>query len=796
MISISDAKQAKRLETLTIWFRRATADGHPVPTDAELAGIAANPNGWNDPPVSDVVDAWAPTIAHLLHQVKFGVDPDVAADITGELCTPARPIAVPTPSTPEPATTADDRPSAANSVDRSDPDSPQLLDRLLQWRSRRIADGAEGADTIKDVTLANLVKFNHTDAEQIRKKLPGPAAYLAAEIAAVMGGSTSTDSPEPVVRSMSPIPAPAPPPAPATAPATTPPVTPATPSPPRQAGTASVFLDLDHNAFSPYEYGDSDVEVAQIAVKTTADGIRLTFDPYVPETDKMVIYRVVSGENVVPYKPEAGDIVAVTTGLAVEDERFATSAVRTYQVWCHVGLDREDACRSQPFLLAQAEAVSPVDDFTLTEDEGRVIGQWSVFPGTRAVRVYRIPLNSAAPPATDDRYRICAEEPNLTGFVDIGAERGERYLYRALAEVPVGESTRLSKPTQQEVLVSVVLQPVTDLTVNVAGDDDTQFDLVWSAPTAGTVKVYRLAGPPPAGLGDTDMDEAQLQPQGLNEDSRIKHPVTSADLEHSQMRGVPWPADWQRAYLVPVTVLNGRARVGTTTITTRALPPVTDMEIIERFHTEVVTFGWPPGAASVKAFVGLDSMSPEEICANNQPTEEINEARYRRDGGLAFAKRLASNGCLVCLVPVAYSRGEEVRGRIATQRYPGLARVEYKLVYVPGTHTVQLWLKADTEVEYPPPMMLINNLDRFPLSSDDGQFVPLTPPDRSQQLPQCTVEHISRDGTDSGWTIDLSPVQGFFRLFFGPQPPGSRPLALKDPGLEDLYRYPQQGAAQ
>ncbi len=765
---------------LTLWFRRAADDGHPVPTDDELLAIAGDPNGWDNSSASEAVGAWSPTIAHLLHQMKFGVDPDVAADITGELSAPSRPIVVVSPPAPAPS---------------AEPPDPRdhLLEQLLQWRSHRIAEGAEGADGIKDVTLGNLVKYNHTDAEQIRKKLPGPAAYLAPEIAAVMTGAGGPDAAQPpVVAPESPVIPAAPAPAQAPAATTSPPAA----GPSRHHAPESVLLDLDHSAFSPYEYGESDIEVVQLTVKTTGEGIRLSFDPYVPDAAKMVMYRVVSGENAVPYKPEAGDLVAVTTGLTVEDERFATSAVRTYQVWCHIGLDRDDACRAQPFLLAQHEIVSPVDGFTITEDEGRVIGQWSVFHGTRAVRVYRIPLNSATPSMTNEHYRICAEEPNLTGFVDNSAERGERYLYRVEAEVVVGESPRLSKPVQQEVLVSVVLQPVTDLNVNVADGDDTQFDLIWTSPASGAVKVYRLAAPPPAGLEGGDVDEAQLGPQGLNEDSRIKHPVTSADLERSRMRGVPWPADWQRAYLVPVTVLNGRARVGATTITTRALPPVTDMEIVERFHTEVVTFGWPVGAASVKAFVGLDSMSPEEICTNNQATEEINEARYRRDGGLAFAKRLASNGCMVCLVPVAYSRGEEVCGRITAQHYPGLARIEYKLVFLPGTHTAQLWLKADIEVEFPPGLMLINNFDRFPLSPDDGQFVYLTPPDQGQQLPQCRVDHISRDGDNTGWTIDLSEVGGFYRLFFGQQPAGSRPLALQDPALEDLYRYPQSGAAQ
>ena len=128
-----------------------------------------------------------------------------------------------------------------------------------------------------------------------------------------------------------------------------------------------------------------------------------------------------SGDGEQPYKPEVGEQVAVTVGTSTEDTRFLTTAVRHYQVWAHVGADEVQARASQPVKWAVGEEISPVEDMRLTEDEGRVVGEWSVFSGTRAVRVFRIPLDEGGPITTDPRYQISITDHNLTGFVDADA---------------------------------------------------------------------------------------------------------------------------------------------------------------------------------------------------------------------------------------------------------------------------------------------------------------------------------------------------------------------------------------
>lgn len=830
---MADPKEMRRLAALQHWASHATGARFPVPEAAELAAISANPNNWAALGASPLARAWAQTIDFILHQVKFGVEPaSVVAFLPTELQRPTGDVPRPAPP-PNVAPAAADPPPQAAPLPPSPPAAPppaaprtestppvpddaaaQHLHRypdvvaaLVRWRTEQISAGVPGADAIKDVTLRNLVKFNHTDAEVIRRKLPPTAADLAEDIAEVIARFADPTRAAPQ-RPPEPTPgrhrvAPDSPTGPLAAQPAAPAARKIVPSvgAPGAAGAGGVVLDLAHGDFCEYEYGESEVTVGAIEIRATAEGLRLAFEQFAAPPGTVVLYRVVSGDDTVPYKPEAGELLTVTTAAGTEDNRFLTSAVRNYQVWCHVGVDEHDARRSQPFLWARGEEVSQVEDFSIHEDQGRVIGQWSVYPGTRAVRVYRIPLDGPTPANHDPRHQICADQPNLTGFVDSGATRGARFLYKAMAEVNVNDLVRLSRPRQQDILVTVTLQGVADLAVTVTDDESSEFDLRWTTPPAGQVRIYRLGTPPPAGLTDSEFQEAALGPQGFTEQTRINYPVTAgATPTVSQIAGVPWPAAWQRAYLTPVTVLNGQARIGRTRVQTRPLPPVFGAKIVERFHTEIATFGWPDGAANVLAFVGSRTTAPQEICSGD-PVAEISKSHHRRDGGLTFRTRLDTNGCTVCLVPVAYSGGEQITGAITALDYPGLTRIRYAFTQQhtpPPRFVIDIWLRGDTDIEAPPPFVLVNNPHRFPLEPQDGRPVYLTPPGGGQAVPQCYVDRISVDGGPTGWTAELTEEHGYVRLFAltAGTPVTSRPYALLDPELQWLRIPPPPGPPQ
>lgn len=715
------------------------------------------------------------------HESQPGGDqpPDPAA--------PEQPPAAPEPA-PGPA------PATAPAPAPADRES-QIVATLKQWRARRIAEGAHGAELIRDVTLKNLVKYGDTAAEQIGKKLPGAAADLRYEIAAVIaqfvdptaGPATQTMD---AARAQSRRPS-----------ITTRPLArdrPTRPAAPRPDPAEGVLLNLTHRDFCEYDYGESDVEPGPITIKSTQSGLRLSFEPFIPEAGKMVIYRVVSGDEAAPpFKPEAGDLVAVTTALQVNDDRYLTCAVRHYQVWCHVGVDHEDARHNQPFLIAEGQEVSPVDDFVVSEDEGRVIGLWTTYPGTQRVRIYRIPLEGSAPVRDDPRNQICVGQTNLTGFVDNGATRGMRYLYRVLAEVKVGSATRLSRHRQQDILVSVVLDSVDDLEVAL-NEDNSRFDLTWTTPPAGQVRVYRVSTPPPPGLTGSEMPEAALQVQGFTDEALIKDPIIAADANRSRIVGVPWPAAWERAYLTPVTVLGGNSRIGTTKVHTRPLPPVSAASIIERFDTEIITFGWPKGASAVHAFVGSTTLRPEEICERGHPTAEVSRAQYERDGALILPRPLEPKGCTVCLVPVSYSGGEQIRGDMTVLRYPGLHRLFYDLVprQVPARHVREIKLYSNLDIDSPIAFVMRNRLDRFPLTPDDGELIYFRPREGGSPVSQWVVSNLARGEHMTGCKVDWTDYRGYFRLFIRSQSDPEKRYALADASPHRLWLAPSVGAPE
>ncbi|UZG60069.1 hypothetical protein [Rhodococcus opacus] len=775
-------KQARRETALLAWSRPAGALGFEVPTEDELRRIAANQDTWRSEAPSAAAVDWADTIVHILHQIKFGMDPlEVVRHLPDDLLIPkSGPVRRQAPaSAPVPA--------AAAPESRPEPVLTPI-DALFAWRAQQIAAGVEYAETIKDATFHNLIKYGHTSVEQVRRQLRGPATALAEEIATILG-SFAQPSGEPAPTDAT---------APANEAADTRPE-PALTVPPDASGAAGVLDRLITEDFCEYEYGETDIVPTDLKFTKTADGYTFTWAPHMSQT-AVTLYRIVSGEGSVPHKPEAGDLVGVTLETTWDDARFFASAVRNLQIWCHTGADVDDARKRQPVLIAQGEIVSPVADFVLTEDEGRVIGQWNVWSGTQAVRIHRIPLGTGSPVVHDPRNEICSGQPNLTGFVDRDVERGARYLYRAMSEVVVNGGTRLSQPAQGEILVSVVLESVNDLTVQSEDAGDIPyFDLAWTDPSAGRVVIYRTEFPPDAGLQDTEVPEASLGPQGLTEETRLAHPAVAVEGRTSRMVGVPWPSGWDRAYLTPVTLLNGTARVGTTTVQTRPIAPVSNARIIERCNKQIVTFGWPKSAAAVLAYVGPMGLPFDQV-SPSADADEISARQYRRDGGMSLRSNLPAGGCSVHLVPIAFSRGEQITGTVTSIEYNGLVRMAYGLRRddSPGASSwVSIHLFSAEDVESPPPLVLVFNRDRLPLSSRDGRSVPLRGVGEDRPVMQCVMPRLSRGWADTGWKADLGGHAGYVRLFVDANRAqfGARRFAMLDPAVSTLRLDPGSGSS-
>lgn len=712
---------------------------HPVHGVADLdRELEHGATGWGEA----TVEEWRGTLEWLLHQLKMGVH-DPVAQLPDELLAPAGILAAVAGSisSEHPVASADvnstgmfnPRAQASPPRPSSNPSSP--LDALKEWRRAGIDSGRGDLSNLKESQIAQIVRSNRITAEAIAAILPPAVSGLAAEIAGVIDSVKSVDA-EAQPAADAPLQAP---------PHTAPPVTngratpsavdgtgnPATTSAPapsargrRANSPVGTFLPLDPHDFEEFDYSSVPGTVHQIKAATSAAGVVCSWPAYEVDDCEVAVYRLVSNNDFPPYAPERGDYIGATTDIKVSDGRPFESAVRFVQVWVNVGADIDDAAAAQPVLHADTAVVSPVADVEIREDEGRVIGQWTVFPGVSAVQVYRIPIERAAFGGDDPQYRIAVDEPNLGGFIDRTAERGKRYIYRVRAEAAVDGTTRLSSHTQAELLLSAVLEAVTDLAVVTHGDDDDpQFDLTWTAPAAGRVVIYRTVSGPNPGVEAEALPEASLASAGLPVDNRLSHPVIAgAPLQTSTMACVPWPREWNRAYFTAVTVLGDRVQVGSTTSATRT-GSITHAQVVERVNKQILTFAWPAGAAYVLVHIGPRGHSAEQGISG-EPIE-ISSEMYERFGGLHFTNSLPNGGCALHLIPVAFAAARRVHGKPVTVDYPGLLRVYYDATVARSVTgkpvAVTVRVAAEMDVEGSPPFVLIHNEDRLPLNARDGR---------------------------------------------------------------------------
>lgn len=810
-----NSKQQLLFDALLIFAEWVQASGYPVPTRAELEDIATTPDGYVTRLDSPVVTAWAPTIDELIRQRKFGVSPAIANDglddelrrPSGELTQDTRPKATPTPNSPDEPDPLTGPAGVEFGTDGADPVVEATVAALLAWKAERIAAGDTRVQSIKEMFLRGAAAGGFS-AELIERQLPGNGHH-APEIARIIAefsgqpvprgedtsGRTAPIAEPRAARHAAPREEPSGPSVRIPAPEQHR-VDPASPRPNSGGGARDAgVLNLKHEDFEPFTH-ETPVEPnpAPLRVRTVDGRVRVSFEPHAV-AGKMVVYRVVSGDDFAPYKPESGYLIAATTGLSVDDDRPLACAVRNYQVWCQVGTDLEGARRSQPFLLAGGAEVSPVRAVSLSQYEGQVIGEWTVHPNTSAVRIFRVPVEDGSdlgPGFDDPQHQISLDRDNRRGFVDSAATPGSRYRYRILAEATVGTGVRLSRAEQRYVEVDVVLDPIDDLEFE--SDDDTgSFELSWTDPPIGAVRVFFSDTPPAPTLRDLlglEWSSLVREEPRFDEENRIRYPPESLGAGRSAVRRVPWPSGWDRAYFTPVTYLGQKVRVGTTRVVTRPLPPVRDAELVERFDTEMVKFSWPAGAASVWVFLGPATLSPEDICSGNKPAEEISRSKHMRDGGHSFARPLEAKGCKVCLVPVHYSSFDMIRGRITTLNYPGLHRIWYNLhpKEVQGRDVRELRLRHEVDLDSPMSVQLTYNRDRLPLSPDDGTALQFRQPQNGEMLAQCRFEQGLRHGDHlTGWMTDLTGLEGFVRLFVVMQGDQTKRFALADPSIREMF---------
>jgi hypothetical protein len=796
---MAQATEQQRFEVLARWRNEAMAAGHAVPSEGFIRAFSeAGTTALALAESSDesATRQWLPTLAFFAKQWKMSViSPDLpnqlkaptGQSVAGALSTP--PAAPPAPSTdsPVPFTSAELAPAEAAALTPAD----QRFEALKAWRDKALESLPDSVANLKESHLRTIARTELVTPAEIASSLPASLSKLADPISDVLAKiapsrATPLNSTAPTS-----APASAEPTAlqPATGPAQSAEAQAASVNPQRPHSTGP-SNDVDPSGFVPYDFSRASDEVIALRGSGTEDsGFVLTWDGF-PSVHPVVLYRVVSSDQNIPWNPDTADLVVSTVKTSATDSRPFESAVRYVQVWANSGMSVAEAKLSQAVLHAQAAFIAPPRNVDIREDEGRVIGQWETWPGTTRVMVFRVPIERAAHESGAPQHNILSDHDNLGGFVDTGATRGSRYLYQAVAEAPVEGVGQRSFPLVRPVLVSDVIEQVVDLAVIRHGEDEPQFDLNWSTPPGGQVVIYRSEQPPRPGADLKPLPESALAQADLRDADRLAHPISRADGKAS-MKDVPWPRAWTRAYFTPVTLLNGQAFVGIS-IASVHTEKIKRAKIVERVNKQVLTFQWPDGAASVFVYEGV-SGQPAEIATQNAQAHEITKEQYVQRGGLTFPRRLPSKGCDIHLVPITFLAGERVMGAPTTISYGRLFRLRYEIKQqrnVVGAITgVSVGVRSEEEMGKPPPFVLVYNPDRLPLSKADGRVLTVAPEavEGSPISKRLTFSHLGASAGETwktpadAWKSEVGKPRGFIRLFVDLPPDGNIMVALIDP---------------
>ncbi|NLT31437.1 MAG: hypothetical protein GXX86_13485 [Propionibacterium sp.] len=740
------------------------------------------PNRTGAPPGSaHSAPGWQLVGGHPSSGSSAAIPSDAVLPSGGSMIIPNQPTGQPGPPVGAPPATAG--PAAAP------PTEDDLITRLRAWRDDH------NVEEVKDRHLRMVVSNDSRTLEEIAAVLPASARARAVEILKVVNAFHS------VVRRREPEPDPAP---------AAPPKAPEQ-SPEPTDNPAEVHVAWDDperiapllDAFAPVDFSE-EINPDPVPIRASGQGDDLLLrwpawrntdrdrdgrpdDASLAEADWFVVYRLVASDDMTPYSPDVAQVVAVTTRLGANDVRPPTGPVRRYQVWVNDGPTREEAWANQPRLHAHTAVVAKPSAVDIREDEGRVIGQWGVAPGVRAVRVFRVPAERAHGGTGDPQYRILANETNLGGFVDDGAEPGRHYVYQLFVEADVDGALQLSLPTIVPLTTRAVLEPVTDLVCTLEeGEDGAKFDLQWSPPPIGRVVIYRTTlGPLPGADAETVVAEA-LPQMRLPADDRLAHPITVTGDGSATMLDVPWPRDWVRTYFTPVTLHGDQARVGRTIPQVRTRS-VRDAKIFERVTQQVLTMPWPEGAATVQVFMSPPG-EPAELAIAGTPFAEISAAAYQRFGGLHFNQLLDATGCDLHLVPLSFAAGEKIVGRSTTVRYPGLMRLYYGCEQL-GNGLLMVRVRGEFDNPTAPPFVLVHNPTRLPLDVNDGRTVQVRAEVAGPNGP--LMARFAPAGLSSqwstGWVAEVGSLgPGYLRVFADVRVDDLKSVAVLDPPMEYL----------
>jgi hypothetical protein len=804
----------RRIDVLLEWRDFAASLNLPVPSVEDMMRIGAAGFFW--PPDIDrsLALPWQETISFLIDRVQED-EPDPVAMIPPRLRMPTT-AAVAAGGTGRRSVPPAGPAGGQHAAGAIQPDSDPVLAALIGWK-RESQPGNPQLQALKDMHLRSIVTHRCRTEAEISRQLPPELTVFAPRLAEVISraaapasspgvpaGSPTPTPPGPVLRSGSPGPTrqssepaesaapsaaqqPGPSEPQASGPSwTTGPHRPDPGQPPAGPDPELANLRLA-DLSSPSPPG----EPSSITVSPTPNGVELCWNEFRPASGT-VIYRVVSADHYRPQNPQYSDEVARTSSPGCTDLLGFRTSVRHVQVWCHVGDDLEQAARAEPILHAQASIIAPVQEPEVAPYDGAVYGNWEVPSGVQTVRIQRIPAAEEA--SSGGRgYYILSNQSNLEGFADHDAQPGVPYVYLISVEASVDGMSQVSEPPMRfEVTIPGIVSAIQDL--QVTQSETGVFDLIWTPPISGRVRIY--CTPEPVTADQARAKTCQPLPQ----------PPTDESHGRKSIRGVRLPPGLTLAYFTPVTSLHDEYVTGQPQ-SAISLARIEDVVVVERSLKQVLTFSWPEGAAQVDVYIAERPRNQEKVedqerlredIISGQPSETVYKELYEAVGGLPFRHPLSWRGCVIHVVPVQFVDLKPSAGPPTTVTYPGLLRLWYELHpdsdKVPTQQRgLTLWIYSKENNPTSPAFALVHNPDRLPLHSTDGERLEVLPLQGNPGLggKQFRPTDLRRDPGSAGWWTSVTGRTGFVRLF-PCLASDQNAIALFDPPVRSLRLGPAE----
>lgn len=663
---------------------------------------------------------------------------------------------------------------------------------VLQMLARRAAEG----DRLEEQDVLRMwPRGTGDDVESLARLLHDQQVELgivAGRPVARRAESAPAETPAPASRPTSQQPAPRPP---------------AAAAPGEGVGVLASYTDPDALAAWRDLFVSTDPTLltggdpAGVRTDLRGDAVVLSW-PALATDHAVTLYRVVaSGREI--FLPEQGTLLALTQGVRFIDDRARQESVTRYRVWAHTGASAEDATLSQPVLVAQAWFVAPPRDVVITEvDGGEVVGRWPAVDA-RPVQVFRVPTDEVGVHLDDPYFRICTDSQNTDGFRDRDAEPGKDYVYVLKAEANVGGALQHSPAIQKQLTTRPRIDRPEDFQVHEHVDEAGRLvlDLIWTPTETGTVEVYRSNEQPTQGIDVRARSLSVLSQLKLGE--LIPYPPTSDGRGRMVIRDVPWPEDWPRIHLTPVTVLADWVFPGATTTRVARHFPIDEIVIHERSDHQVVTLAWPTRklqegqehsdddyVGSVIRLYVVPTGHDVDTALKGDSRADITLDKYLRLGGLTV--QLPPEGCDVALVPIIKDNGQDVPGSPSVAHYDGLRSLEYQVsgARIPLLKKRKVAVRvrsrsgALTDV---PNLVLVHAPDRLPLGREDGTPIPLALKDDPAAAVngRLRVQTLGETWADEAWEAEV-PAHGFVRLLADVDVDELHRVAVHDPAVNTL----------